>query len=166
MLKNNLCFFSQSLFFLPRTLLAINPSSVLFAKKYLDFPPTLILQGSALYKWYLPNRMQPILHWQEKKCGTTALVSQITGLLAPICSRLSTEDMSSLWLVSCQGPILNVRPLWCDGHWNTGTHPSFHVFIYNAACNLDEHRRYWKDVMPQFDCRACRSHQSWTKRLV
>lgn len=104
----------------------------------LDFSPTLILRGSALYKWYFPSRMQPISHWQKRRWSTRALVSQTTGPLAPICSRLSAEDMSGLWLVSCQGLILNVRPLWCDRHWTTGTHPflkgRFHHMYHVCLC--------------------------------
>lgn len=99
--------------------------------------------------------MQPISHWRKGKCSATALVSQTTGPLAPICSRLSAEDMSGLWLVSCQGLILNVRPLWCDRHRPTGAHPFFHLFIMLRVTwsnNIEEPGK----TTPRFPCRVRR----------
>lgn len=164
MLKN-LCFFSQPLFSLPPTLLAINQSFVLRScsrSNIWTFLPLSFCRGLLFTNDIFPNRMQPISHWQKGKCSATALVCQTTGPLAPICSRLSAEDMSGLWLVSCQGLILNVRPLWCDRHRPTRAHPFFHLFIM-LHVTWSNNIEGPGETMPQFPCRVCR--QTWTALL-
>lgn len=152
--------FSHSLSFsLPPTLLAINQSFVLRScsrSNIWTFLPLSFCRGLLFTNDIFPQtECSQFLHWQKGKCSSTALVPQTTGLLAPICSRLSAEDMSGLWLVSCQGLILNVRPLWCDRHRPTGAHPFFHLFIM-LRVTWSNNIEVPGKTMPRSPCRVCR----------